>query len=306
VPLVVLKGMALHLTRRTPIDSRAASDVDLLVADRSLPALAEALEREGFRPDAGGPACEHQLPALHRASGECVDLHRFLPGVRLPGERGFAGASSLARQGLLDPVAELGVECFVPAPAVLAAHALVHGVAQHGFAPGSYPGTRMLADLLDLGWGDGEASSRYDEAVGLTSHVRSEEARAVWALCAALRAGESLPAILRSDGSPAHVLLAHILAGAEDPAYREALKLRALGSSPSRLPRSLAWIRDAARAMAPTRAQIEALHGGRSSLLRTSARRLARPFDLARRAFGAARRAGQVRRPRARWARMKG
>jgi hypothetical protein len=306
VPVLFLKGMALHLTHRTPIDSRSSSDVDVLVADRSLPALAHALQREGFRPDLGGPACEHQLPALHRAAGECVDLHRFLPGVRLPGDRGFAGALSLARRELLEPVAELAGECFVPAPAVLAAHALVHGLAQHGFAPGSYPGTRMLADLLDLGWGDAGASLHYDQAVGLTSHVRSDEARAVWVLCAALRAGETFPAILRSDGSPAHVLLAHVLAGATDPTYREALKLRTLGSSPSRLPRPLAWARDAVRALSPTRAQIEALHGGRSSLLRASARRLARPFDLARRAIRAARSAAQVRgRPRTRWARIK-
>jgi len=307
IPVVLLKGVALHLTGRTPIDARASSDVDLLVPEGSLDVLSQALYRQGFRPDRGGPTCEHQVPSLHRASGECLDLHRFLPGVRLPGERGFAGMHALGRHGLVERAPSMPGDAFVPAPGLLAAHALVHGVAQHGFAPWSYPGTRMLADLVDLGWGDAAGRPAFDEAVRLVSHVAPPEARAVWDTCAVLREGALLPSVLRGDGSPAHALLAHVLAGATDPAYRDALRLRALGSSPSRLPHAFAWVRDAARAMAPSRAQTEALHAGPASPLRVAVLRLARPFDLAGRALRATVSAARLRlRPRRVGARMNG
>jgi hypothetical protein len=306
-PLVFLKGTALHLTERTSLDSRTSSDVDVLAAEDDLQVLADALLREGFRPDDGGPPCEHQLPALYRGPGESIDLHRFLPGVRLPGERTFAGAGSLARRGLLRPLPGLAGECSAPSPAVLAAHALVHGVAQNGFAPGSYPGMRMLGDLLDLGVREADAGSLCDEAASFASHVRPGEVQAVWALCAALAAAEPFPPVLRPRGRPADVLLAHIVAGATDAAYRDSLKLRALGGGPSRLPRALAWTRDAARALYPSRAHLEALHGGPLPTLRATALRLARAFRLAGRALRSARSVATVRRrPRMPWARISG
>jgi hypothetical protein len=296
VPIVLLKGMALHWTGRTPVDARAASDVDVLVAEPHLAAIDDALRRQGFRATDGGPPCEHQLPAFQREPGEAVDVHRFLPGVCLKGKRGFAGTPSLRERGLLVRLADLPGEAWAPSAPVLAAHVLVHGIAQHGFAPQSYPGTRMVADLLDLGVGDDDSVDVWNQATRFTSgHVDDDEAGAVWDLCVRLRKGEPLPEVLRPRERPSDALLAHILAGALDPAYRRALKLRVLGSGPSLLPRPLAWARDAAQALWPTRRQIEGLHGERVTALGALALRAARPFDLAWRAWQASRSAAAVR-----------
>jgi hypothetical protein len=283
-PVVFLKGIALHLTGRVRPGCRWACDVDALVPGERIEELVAALSERGFIA-APGVTCEHQWTPLRRPSGETVELHRFLPGVRLEGEKGFATIEDLESRGLIEPLPSLGAGVGAPDPTILAAHALAHGIAQHGFAPASYPMTRMLADLVDLGWGE-EAHSRFRGAVGaLTAgDVTEREAEATWDLCAVLRRGETLPSVI-GQGPPDHLkLLAHVVAGALDLQYADALKLRIFGSGPSLLPRPLAFMRDAARSLWPNRAQVEALRGKPTSRFDMAVFRLARPFDLFRRA----------------------
>jgi hypothetical protein len=295
VPVVFLKGMALHLTGRTPVGSRIASDVDVLAPRDGIGALSTALGVAGFSAFRGAVSCDHQLAPLGRRPGETVEIHRFLPGVRLQGERAFATAEGLMARDLLDRLPLPG-EAWAPKAPVLAAHALVHGIAQHGFAPQSYPMTRMLADLLDLGWGGCGDEARRAEALALVAeHVADDEASAAWDLCARLRRGESVGPTIGGAGPPFSRLLAHVAAGALDSEYADSLKIRVLGSGPSLLPRPLAWARDAARALWPTREQLEGLRGESMSVAGMLATRCARPFDLAGRAWRAGRQAALVR-----------
>jgi Uncharacterised nucleotidyltransferase len=297
VTIVVLKGMALHLTGRTPIGARGASDVDVLVSDADLPAIAGALERRGFRADRGGPPCEHQLPGLQRGPGENVDVHRFVPGVCLPGHRGFADVTGLERCGLLDPLPALAGRSFAPALPVLAAHALVHGIAQHGFAPQSYPLMRMVCDLVDLGVGRPSAAAMWAAATTLAhGYVDAAETAATWELCERLSAGAPVPSVLRGDTITADTLLAHILASAQDTAYRDSLRLRVFGSAPSLLPRPVAWLRDVARSLWPSDAHLRALSAGRPRLFGLVGARLGRPVTQARRAARACWSAARIRR----------
>ena len=80
-----------------------------------------------------------------------------------------------------------------------------------------------------------------------------------------LEQGERLPAVLERGAAPPLRLLAHVVAGALEPRYREALKLRVFGSGPSLLPRPLALVRDVVRSLWPSRARVEALAGRHGS-----------------------------------------
>jgi len=293
-PVVFLKGTALVLTGASLPGSRWAADVDVLVPEKHLDPLAAALRAKGFVSVGGLPECEHQLPPLQSPEGGTLELHRFLPGVRLPDEHGFATADALVAQGRLRPLDGLP-GALVPDPVVLSAHALVHGIAQHGFAPGSYPLMRMLADLVDLGWGGGEGPRLEREALALTRrHVTEDEATAARVLCTMLEQGERVPAVLEGGAAPPLRLLAHVVAGALEPRYREALKLRVFGSGPSLLPRPLALVRDVARSLWPSRARLEALAGRHGSGFDAVVLRLERPFALAWRALRALRSAAAL------------
>jgi hypothetical protein len=279
VSIVVLKGMALHLTGRTPMGARWACDVDVLVADENLAPMAAALEKRGYRPGAGGPPCDHQLPGFQRGPSENVDVHRFLPGVCLPRRRGFADFEGLEAARLLEPLPMLAGKAFAPAAPVLASHALVHGIAQHGFAPQSYPLMRMVCDLVDLGVGTPAATAMWTHATALTGrHVSAREADATWDLCGRLVAGSPLPPVLPGDGDGANTLLGHILAGALDPTYRDSLRLRVFGSTPSLLPKPLPWLRDVARSLWPSEAHLRALSGGETRRFGAFGARVARPI----------------------------
>jgi Uncharacterised nucleotidyltransferase len=294
--VVVLKGMALFLTGRTSADARSASDVDVLVAEESLARMGAALEGRGFRADGSGPPCEHQLPSFHRASGETVEVHRFVPGVRAPGRKGFASLGALRAGGLLDSLPGFAGPVFAPSLPVLMAHALVHGVAQHGLAPHTYPLMRMLADLIDLGVGTPAGREAWERAAPLVAgHVGAEETEGAWELCRRLEAGESWPEVLYCGDAP-EALLAHIVAGALDPDYARSLRLRIPGSSPSRFPRPLAWVRDVARSLWPTAAHLAALDGRSGSRGRLPAARARRIASQVRKALGAAWSAAHLRR----------
>ncbi|HEY7516643.1 MAG TPA: nucleotidyltransferase family protein, partial [Vicinamibacteria bacterium] len=225
VPIVLLKGVALTATGVAVPGSRWLGDVDILCPAWALESLAAALRERGYARVEGVPTCDHQLAPLRGRSGRVVELHRFLPGVRLRGAPGFATAEELAERDLLRSPTGALHGCWVPSRDVLGAHALVHGIAQHGLSPRSYPLMRMLADLVDLGWGapgHGEAAAA---AADLTArHVSRDEREAVLDLCRRLRAGEALPDRLTRRAGPAHRLLGHVLAGSLDPSYSDSLK----------------------------------------------------------------------------------
>jgi hypothetical protein len=181
------------------------------------------------------------------------------------GQGRFAGFDSLESAGLLEQAPGWPASVRWPKPALLLAHAAVHGVAQHGFAPRSYPLTRMFADLVDLG-----LDARDDgDARLLASAVSAGEWLELRRACQGLVAG-------RTSGP----LVAHAVFGALDEAYAASLRLRALGSVPSTLPRPVVWLREAWRALFPGRERIASLHPGEPAAA------LKRPFRLLARALG--------------------
>jgi hypothetical protein len=263
LPLALLKGAALLARGTLAPGSRALADLDLLVRESDLDAWARLLEGAGFAVTPGGVPSEHQLPTRVRG-GMAVEIHRFLPGLRAPGRGSFAGFDSLESMGLLEQPGGWPAGVRVPKPGLLAAHAAVHGVAQHGFAPRSYPLMRMFADLVDLG----AAARADDRARPLAGALSAAEWMELERACQGLVAGRA-----------AGPLLAHAVFGALDDAYAASLRLRALGSVPSTLPLPAAWLREAWRALFPGRERIAALYPGEPAAA------FKRPFRLLARAL---------------------
>lgn len=283
VPLVPLKFAALEGTGFLAAGSRGACDLDLLTPGERVRELWEALAAGGWH-SSGLPEAEHQLPALVRPQGGAVEIHRHLPGVRLEGGAS-ADHATLERLGMLRPLPDLPGRCAAPPPEVLAAHALVHGLGQHGYWPDSYPLLKMVADLIDL-------DALGDRALSWVARdVPPPEAAAARRLVRRLAAGED-PAGWTGDEE---VLLRHILAGRLDPGYEQALRLGLFRPQPSERSRPVQLARTLLGAVFLSDAQIAAIYGKPRSRLGYLGRRLARPFDLLRRlgSYGA------------RWARLR-
>jgi len=222
LPVAFLKGAAMHLAEHTPIAARCASDVDVLVpADRAA-TFHSALVARGFRsPGPSGSA--HHLAPLVRDDALPVEVHLCVPGCPLPGPDP-ATHDSLDRAGLLRPLGGLPGRARVPAPAFLAAHALVHGIEDHGFGPDRYPPLRMVCDLADLvsaSVSDAPTRAAVRRLVG--PEVSPLEFQAALDLVERLARGNPPTA---SDRTPECLLLAHLVAGALDDDYQEALRLR--------------------------------------------------------------------------------
>jgi Uncharacterised nucleotidyltransferase len=295
VPLAFLKFMALELAGRLAPGSRPAADLDVLVPPAAARPFQAALEARGCRPSAVGEM-EHQQPALVHPAGGVIEVHRALPGVRAAAGGGWATLPELAAAGLLEP-APGTASALLPRPPVLAAHALVHALAQHGFAPHAYPAWRMVADLADLGWGEDA------EVVAVTPLVAgtltADEVAAAASLCRRLARGDG--ELLAEDpaaGGEA-ALLHHLLAGVLDPDYRLALRLPMVAHPLSEAPPVAGALLSLARALFPSRGELAALYGAPASALGYWRLRLFRPFDLARRGLrygaGARRLAGRRR-----------
>jgi hypothetical protein len=275
LPVVFLKFTALQLAGVVPPGSRWATDVDLLVPAERARELFLALAHAGYRP-APQPEHEHQLPALAHPVAGTVEIHRSIPGLRLAPGAPSATAEELAARQLLVPCPELPGRCARPNAELLAAHALVHGLAQHGAHPAAYPLLRMVADLVDLGLA-GAAGEALARAAGrlVAADVAAEEVAAARELAAALVAGEVPPA-----ASGAGLLLAHVVAGALDADYRQAQRLTLFSPQPSDRPRALQLAATLWRTLVPTRGQIDAVYGRPRTAAGYLLRRLARPFDL--------------------------
>lgn len=220
IELVFLKGYALHAGGYTRPGGRAIGDLDLLVAADRATALHRALGDAGFTP-AEGPANEQHLPPLAAPGWGVVDLHYALRGVCDEAGDWLDAARTIASPGSK----EVAPGCWIPGPAVLAAHALVHTLEQHANNPRPYPLLRLLGDLHDILPDDAAWEGAAPMLLGfLAPTLAPEQVRAARALAATLREGQ-LPGATDSAES---LLLAHCLAHALDADYRNALRGRHL------------------------------------------------------------------------------
>jgi hypothetical protein len=256
--------------------SRGAGDLDLLASPHGAARLAAALVARGYR-SAPGPSDKHHLPALCHPCGAAVEIHRRLPGVTIvPGRDAELADLQSASLALPDPALP---GTLLPTRELLAAHLLVHAVAQHGRNPHAYPLVRVVGDLIDLGAAeDGGAALLPRLLPWVEATVPAPEAAAALELAGRLAAGEVDP--LAVPSTPPAVLLHHLLAGALDPRYRRALRLSqwrrglAEGRSTGR------WLRRLGRTLVPERAQMDTLHGPPRYPGERTLRYLSRPFAL--------------------------
>ncbi len=281
IPLTFLKLAGLEGAGLLAAGSRGACDLDVLAPSGRAEELWQALAAAGWQ--GAGPSYEHQLPALAHPERGVVEVHRLVPGLRLGGGASATSATweDLEREGLLLPLANLPGRCSVAVPEVQAAHALVHGLGQHGFTPAAYSLLKMMADLQDLG--DGALTPR--ALAWVAGDVPPAEAAAVRRLSARLAAGED-PAGWAAGDLPEATLLRHILAGRLDADYTGALRLGLFRPPPGDHGPVVRLVRAVWGAVALSDAQIDGIYGpagsnGRPrSRLGYLGRRLARPFDL--------------------------
>lgn len=287
LPVAFLKGTGLSLSGAVPPGFRRACDVDALAPPDGVDSLCRALEERGCEPT-GLPEHEHQASPLRHPSGVLVEVHRLVLGVRLrPGRS--ADLATLSAAGELSPAADLPSNAFVPSPRILLAHAVVHGIAQHGLTPASYPLFRMVADLVDLGAPGMEDLGTLQRWVA--AEVSPEELGAALELADRLGGGD-LPA--PGDGGwdePALVLLRHLLAGGADESYRRSLRLRSILDAPTDRSRLGAAVDAAWKAVAVGEVEVDILYGPQRSRWGYRLWKAVRPFHLLGRLAGHAMRA---------------
>jgi hypothetical protein len=282
IPIIFLKGAALQLDSRVPAVARPMCDVDALVPAGEARRLQEILIAAGCKKYEAAES-EHQLQHLTHRTGLGIEVHRLIPGVRLRGGESVT-AAELLQNGLCRPLSDLAGS-FVPDDQVVLAHLLVHGIAQHGFAPDLYPFSRMLTDVQDL---------RIDDTVWGTflgrgfrwidKEVSEAEANGSRDLVERLGAGEDPGVLAGGDGAPG-VLLRHLVAGVFDEGYRRAMKFQSLTAKPGGTVGFRSLITTVRRAIWPTKAQIDILYGRPRSELGYWGWHLWRPFDLVGRAM---------------------
>ncbi len=280
-PVVVLKGMALHMDGVLAAGSRPLADLDVLVPPERAGSLHTSLVADGFTLTPGLRTGEqHLAPLRSPASGGVVEIHHAVRGVRLHGRRSATAGDVLARGGSRELAGLPG--CFLPSPEVALAHLLVHGLAQHGMTR-EYPLTRLAADLSDLGVDEaGLAVFLAGPFAWIATDVSPEEVAAAVRLAARLRAGED-PALLATGESGESVLLGHILALALDDEYLTSLKLERRLLVPGVGARGWSVLRTLAGSVVLSRRQVDMLYGGPHSRLGYLGLRLWRPLDVLRR-----------------------
>jgi len=283
VPVVFLKGAALQLGGWIEPGSRSMGDVDLLVPGGSARRFQDALIAAGCNsPEA--PEAEHQLQLLTHPSGMGVEVHRMVPGVRLDGGSS-ATSEQLIERDLCRAIDALPDGGLVPDRSVLAAHALVHGLAQHGLSPDNYPWSRFLADVQDLGLGAAGGREFLDTVMPwIGRDVGLEEVEAVLELVDRLGGGEDPLELAAGDDRPA-ALLQHLVAGALDDDYVQSMRLARRTQHLSDRPRWRRLAVDGWRTVWLTRPQVDKLYGVPKSALGYWGWRLWRPFDLIGRAW---------------------
>lgn len=276
IRVVPLKHVALCEGGVTSPAARGAVDADLLVADADAARLVEALARAGLR-STGDGARDHQHRPLVHGRGGLLELHRTIPGVRASPEGRELDLEAVVLHGFAEEAGAGSPLPLAPRPRLLLAHALAHGLYQHGLAPDAYSAFKLLADAADLRAAHGAAL--LGEAFPLVSSVvHADDASAAWELPALLAEGD-LEAVFSRPASPEARLLAHFVRGAFEPDYVEALKLRAAtapraGRGPVR-----GLLRNAWEAVAIGPSQARVLYGADTPAKYAAALAL-RPFHL--------------------------
>lgn len=244
-----LKGAALHLSGHALVSARRTSDVDVLAPRDRAEDLQHALMDRGFVPR-GTSRSPHHLAPLAQPHDPWVEVHLEIPGCRVPGSPGSMDFRALDLDDHLRPVAALGGRAFVPAPAMLAAHALVHGIDDHGFGADRYPLLRMPCDLADILTGVPDApaiAAQITRIVGAS--VSAVEVQAALHMVDRLERGDLS---ILGEPTPSGTLLSHLLAGSLDPDYRNALRLRQVAFLLGSRSLSVAWDKLAHRLDAAT------------------------------------------------------
>jgi hypothetical protein len=217
VPCILLKYAALNRIGALRAGARSASDIDVLVPQARARAFQAALVRNGYR-EVGLVESAHQLPMLQDPNGAFLELHLHLPGVTLGKGLPFACAEDLIAAGLTRPAGS----ALLPDPAIITAHALVHGLVQHARAPHAYSALKTFADLADLEQAGHGAFER--AGVFLTMGMTEDDFTSALTLARALQRGDLETAMSGSGG----VLLRHALASQLNQGYATGLYLRML------------------------------------------------------------------------------
>jgi hypothetical protein len=241
VSCILLKYAALSRMGVLRVGARSASDIDVLVPRASARQFQAALVQNGYR-EVGLPESAHQLPALQDPNGMLIELHVHLPGISLGSGQPYASADDLISAG---STRQSG-NALLPEPAIVAAHAIVHGLVQHACAPHMYSPLKTFADLVDLARTEHESLAKAGDF--LKTAMTEEDVASALQLAQALQRGDIVTARAGAPG----VLLRHALASQLNAGYALQLRLRTLTRrgttplhvSPERLLRALreVWI----------------------------------------------------------------
>lgn len=258
IEVVALKHAALCLAGISSPAARSAVDADVLVSDADAARLTAALAGEGIAPS-GAPGYDHQHSPLHHPRGGMLELHRTLPGVRLSPREREVDLGIVVEQGLAAALPDGAPGLLVPRPHVMLAHALAHGLFQHGLEPAAYPAFKLLADVADLRRCGGEGL--LDDALPLVAaEVNEDDARAAWALPALLSERGAAGVLERPKSAEAR-LLAHLVRGALEPGYGDSIRLRSVLALPSDRAGLGGLLGGAWQAVAINRVQARELYG---------------------------------------------
>lgn len=240
VSCILLKYAALNRMGVLRVGSRVASDVDVLVPHARARQFQAILQESGYQ-DLELPESSHQLPALRDHTGILIELHVHVPLVTLGQGQPFARAEDLLGAGLTIQ----SDNALLPDAAIVAAHAIAHGLIQHAQVPQVCSALKTFADLADLDLarpGVVEQARAY-----LSTTMTAEDLTNVQTLARALREGDLEAAMAGGPG----IILRHALASQLDRHYAIRLRLGALTEwrgtsvrrSPAQLLRSLraAW-----------------------------------------------------------------
>ncbi len=211
VPVVLLKHAALRRRGFVAEGERQARDVDLLVDPTQAARLQAGLIERGFASAEFTPV--HHLPTLTRGRGEVVEIHHKLWGIHLAHPRDDAAAASL-------PTAltwELPDGSQTLSQALMAVHAVVHGLIQHRSSPEGYPSMRAIADLCAINWREADVEDKWRALLPKPDHAQLMRA----AVCLSRALTDGMP----TDGlrDEERALLSHVVAASTNAGYRRAL-----------------------------------------------------------------------------------
>ena len=280
VRYVLLKGAAIMRHLQTNLGLRGACDIDLLLLEPDAARLHHELITRGYSLLTPTHP-RHHLATLTDTQGNAIELHTEVPCFGLSATKRSVSVQDLVAHLQATPVSALSDWALLPTREFLVAHAVVHGIVQHGYSPKNYPLMRMLADVSDLS--NGSSNVDFNRIYSwVTPSVSSHELRALLELSDALSHGRIEATWQRRDGVGR--LLRHLVLGACDESYANGLKLyNALHVFRTFGPRS--FLREYGRAtFALPVEDLRHIYGSRAQG-REFWFKLMRPIDVVRRVF---------------------